>query len=170
MYYITKSENWAIFLQDEIVKSFRLHPTNARSLLSVVEEQQKEAREKARLNPKDASIMPTEEWIEKDEEEKDDFGGETFNQRKRLHAELAPPLVIKPQPLDIDHPLFGTDCLSWPLVIWDQKAGAIGNQDKKSIQQFIRKCGRSRDKSLNPQEQLAMKEGKKLQRELDIRL
>jgi len=161
--------NWLSFLKPTTASSFKIHPTKARDVLDIVQRNQAAARAKARDQvegtPNQASVASdTSESLIEDNE--DDFSEEEgVKKKKNTRADKfpsLPPLVtIEPQQLDVDHPLFGTECFSWPIVIWNEKR--VGFSDANNvgiakIRQFINKSARIRDGKYSPKELKKIKE------------
>jgi hypothetical protein len=62
-----------------------------------------------------------------------------------------PLIEISVKPLSIDHPLFGTECVRWPLINWNDQHGFTG-QNASGINRHLQKAKRRRDGKLSPEE------------------
>ncbi|GJJ09279.1 hypothetical protein Clacol_003501 [Clathrus columnatus] len=136
-YFLLEEHNWTKFLNLGSL-SYRTHPTNASSILEIVQDR----RERRLLDAQEGKLSTTtevEEEITEDESPDD------------------PSLDVKPIVLPATHPLFGTECFAWPLILWNSDFAQI-RPGYKTVIKRLHRYSRLRDNKLSPEELEAVKE------------
>lgn len=119
--------------------AYRTHPTNAASILEIVQKY----RERRVLDAQEGKTSG--EDIPQIQELVDDDPSDPA-----LHD-------VEPQVLPPTHPLFGTECFAWPMILWDSKYVQL-RPGWRTVNKRLYKYARIRDGVLSPEERQAAKE------------